>query len=83
MDRFDVIESGEGAGEVCHSEDGWLVQYQALLEENELLKGQMADTVNLLRAVAHVGVNTGYGVFDLKSIHIQEARELLETYDEH
>ena len=31
----------------------------------------------LIEAVAHHGVDTGYGVFKIESKHIQEARDLL------
>jgi len=35
----------------------------------------------LIKALAHHGVDTGYGIYQIERKHIQEARELLSTQE--
>lgn len=39
----------------------------------------LEDCKKLVEAVAHIGVDFGYGKFELDDEHVSKARELLET----
>ena len=45
-------------------------------------KKQSAELEEIVKAVAHIGVDFGYGEFELDDSHIKKARELLEKSDE-
>jgi len=44
----------------------------------EELVARNAQLEDLVRAVAHIGVDFGHGEFDLNDSHIRKARELIE-----
>ena len=48
---------------------------------NEMLKplqDEIAELKAIVKAVAHIGIDFGYGKFELDGSHIKKARELLE-----
>ena len=50
-------------------------QAAARIEELVARNAQLED---LVRAIAHIGVDFGHGEFDLDDSHIRKARELIE-----
>lgn len=49
---------------------------EQLQKENDALKAYFERTKDLLNAVGHVGVDIGYGVYELGRSEIEQAREL-------
>lgn len=47
------------------------------------LERQLAEARELIKAVAHIGIDWGYGKFELSQDHIDKARELYEKLKEH
>ena len=61
------------------------MQMQTVINHNELkineLKAQLGVAMNLINAVAHIGVDCGYGKYKLTDEMIAEARLLSGDYD--
>jgi len=53
-----------------------LAQPQVKVPDNTVLAPR-----DLINALAHHGVDTGYGIYQIERKHIQEARELLSTQE--
>ena len=51
---------------------------QLKTERNNALE-RVADMQEIVEAVAHIGVDFGYGKFELSDEHINKARELIAT----
>jgi hypothetical protein len=49
------------------------------MSEIEELKQRMAELDEVVKAVAHIGIDWGYGVYELEQKHIDTARELYES----
>lgn len=43
------------------------------------LEAQLAEFNEIVKAVAHIGIDWGYGKFELSQAHIDRARHLYET----
>ena len=39
------------------------------------------DALEIIKAVAHVGIDWGYGVYELEQKHIDKAREIYEAHE--
>jgi len=52
------------------------VNIEQLQKENDELKAYFERTKDLLNAVGHVGVDIGFGVYELGRTEIEQAREL-------
>jgi len=48
------------------------------MKVSELTDSQLNEIMEIIEAVAHVGIDFGYGVFELNKEHISKARELYE-----
>ena len=46
------------------------------------LERQLAEARELIKAVAHIGIDWGYGKFELNQDHIDKARKLYEAHDQ-
>jgi len=46
------------------------------------LESQLAEARELIKAVAHIGIDWGYGKFELNQDHIDKARKLYEAHDQ-
>lgn len=46
--------------------------------ENSELRGRIAELEEIVKAVAHIGVDFGYGKYELESGKIDDARTLME-----
>jgi len=44
----------------------------------DVLERQLAEARDLIKAVAHIGIDWGYGKFELNQDHIDKARKLYE-----
>ena len=69
----------------------WELMYQDAVQESAVWeaecykhRAEIAELEAIVKAVAHIGIDFGYGKFELDGIHIKNARELLEgKSDEH
>ena len=48
----------------------------------QALERQLAEARELIKAVAHIGIDWGYGKFELNQDHIDKARKLYEAHDQ-
>ena len=48
----------------------------------DVLERQLAEARELIKAVAHIGIDWGYGKFELNQDHIDKARKLYEAHDQ-
>ena len=48
----------------------------------DVLERQMDEARELIKAVAHIGIDWGYGKFELNQDHIDKARKLYEAHDQ-
>jgi len=46
------------------------------------LERQLEEARELIKAVAHIGIDWGYGKFELTQDHIDKARKLYEAHDQ-
>ena len=46
------------------------------------LERQLEEARELIKAVAHIGIDWGYGKFELNQDHIDKARKLYEAHDQ-
>lgn len=56
-----------------------LHKYKKSLKEIEELKKQNGDLYEIVNAVSHIGVDFGYGEFQLNNDHIEKARALVPS----
>ena len=53
-----------------------------LYKKNQDLERQLEEARELIKAVAHIGIDWGYGKFELTQDHIDKARKLYEAHDQ-
>ena len=51
-------------------------------DKNKDLERKLAEARELIKAVAHIGIDWGYGKFELNQDHIDKARKLYEAHDQ-
>ena len=72
MDRYNMHHNEAGQClEECVEPDGEWVTYDDAMTE-------IAELKEIVKAVAHIGVDFGYGEFKLDNTHIKKARKLME-----
>ena len=54
------------------------VMYYEMSAEIEELQKENAELKKIVRAVAYIGIDFGYGEYEIEQVHIDNARELLE-----
>ena len=64
------------------SEERYLEQECDNIVKIQRLERQLAEARELVKAVAHIGIDWGYGKFELTDEHIDKARELYEQLKE-
>ena len=52
------------------------------IEEKKALERQLEEYMEIIKAVAHIGIDWGYGKFELKQDHIDKARKLYEAHEQ-
>ena len=53
-------------------------ELQDIFEEAKGLEARIEELEELVKAVAHIGVDFGYGEFKLNDKHIEKAREIMK-----
>ena len=56
-------------------------KYKALEAENERLTKQLSERDEIIKAVAHIGIDFGYGKYELEEKFIDMARAALPQED--
>ena len=51
-------------------------------KKNQDLERKLEEARELIKAVAHIGIDWGYGKFELNQDHIDKARKLYEAHDQ-
>ena len=45
------------------------------------LRAKLSESMEIIKAVAHTGIDFGYGEFELNDEHVAKARKLYEDYE--
>ena len=61
--------------------DTFKKHWQAEIKKNQALERQLEEARELIKAVAHIGIDWGYGKFELNQEHIDTARKLYEAHN--
>lgn len=97
-DIFGPMGGDSGDGVKCDSGDAWQVAEVGIYgtfvdgelvelgdvsrEANKRLIVKAPELFDIVNAVAHIGVDFGYGKFDINTDHIAKARELIAEITE-
>jgi hypothetical protein len=65
-----------------NAEENYITTPISVLSYITELERQLAEAREIVKAVAHVGIDWGYGVFELNQDHINKARDLYEQLKE-
>jgi|11_taG_2_1085331.scaffolds.fasta_scaffold52049_4 hypothetical protein len=65
--------------------DDEMVSGKLVNQQDDLIKDlerQLEEYMEIIKAVAHIGIDWGYGKFELKQDHIDKARKLYEAHEQ-
>lgn len=68
-----------GALLACDEANKYIPKLESEIEAKD---ARIAELEEIIKAVAHIGIDFGYGVYELEQKHIDKARELYEAAEQ-
>ena len=82
IDRIKEIQSKTAYPNSTSVQQALLQVWNECAQEKERIKSDNEALKEIVKAVAHIRLDWGYGKFELNQEHIDKARELMEEQDQ-